>query len=74
MDIYVYLPKDATPIREDLETALVSAQLLVSLTIGGDLPPADKAFFENWITGQRHAEDITIWSNRLPDLGLVVRR
>jgi hypothetical protein len=73
LHVNVYLPTDAASIRDDLEKALVSERLLVSLTIGGDLAPADKAFFENWITGQRHAEDVTVWSS-LPDVGLVVRR
>jgi hypothetical protein len=71
--VNVYLPTDAASIRDDLEKALVSERLLVSLTIGGDLAPGDKAFFENWITGQRHAEDVTVWSG-LPDVGLVIRR
>ena len=71
--VNVYLPTDAASIRDDLEKALVSERLLVSLTIGRDLAPADKAFSENWITGQRPAEDVTVWSS-LPDVGLVVRR
>lgn len=55
----------------DFETALATQQLLVGLTVGPEFGPADRAFLDKWLAGGRAAEDITMWTNSVGEIGLV---
>jgi hypothetical protein len=61
-------------ILSDLVQALLSQHLLVALTLGSELLPSDGSFFRGWLGGERHSEDITIWSDRIPEIGWVQPR